>query len=133
MVSEQAQAEFRRESKRLREQAKTLLSQADRIDALLLEFQAESRVAVKNGSATSSHRIDPNNGASFASHIREALRVIGRTATSREVAEVLINAGYPEDRNGKPIRDIVSVDLYTMAAKRRDGVRKVARGRYRID
>ena len=82
--------------------------------------------------ARASRRQNTAEKGSFADDVRAALRSIGRTATSREVADWLENHGGPQ-RTQRPLRSAVSVELFRMAKKGTGGVEKVARGRYRID
>ena len=72
---------------------------------------------------------------SFASGVRQGLRLVGRTTNSRQVADRMVaQLGYEREmQNGQPLRTRVSVELFRMAAKGTGGVKKVARGRYRIE
>ena len=67
----------------------------------------------------------------FASEIRRALRAIGRTTTSRDLAAWIEQQGGSRYTT-RPLRSAVAVELFRMSKKATGGVRKVSRGRYRI-
>lgn len=120
MVSDRVVLELKAEAAKLRRQA-------DLIDEFLRGVSDAAHNESALGQAGKSHE----NG-SFSSHIRNALTAIGRTVTSRQVAEHLIVLGTGPERNGKPLRNAVAVELFRMSKKGTGGVQKVSRGRYRI-
>lgn len=67
------------------------------------------------------------------SRIREALKAIGGPADSRSIASVMIKDGFPAERNGKPLRFAVAVELFRLAKNKKNGIQKVAKGLYRIE
>lgn len=69
----------------------------------------------------------------FAASVRHAMTQIGQLATSRQVAARMIQDGMPSQKNGKPLRGRVAVELFRMSKKGTGGVRRVARGKYRIE
>lgn len=124
MISLQAIKELRAEARRLREQA-------SHIEAFLggLSHAGGYKSSSEPDIVAEAH---PLTNGTFASQVRQALRAIG-TATSREVSARLVEQGLPEMKNGKPLKDTISVELFRMSRKGTGGVRKVSRGHYRID
>lgn len=70
---------------------------------------------------------------SFAANVRKALAKIGGTATSREVAQYMIDMGEPPEKNRKPLRNTVAVELFRMSKKGTGGVKRISRGCYEIE
>ena len=69
--------------------------------------------------------------STFADDVRRALRGLGRIAKSKEVAAWLEKHGGSEHTT-RELRGACAVELFRMSAKGL-GVKKVSRGRYRID
>lgn len=122
----------------LRSEAIRFRRQADRIDEFLEELGNENgSPAGANGSNIEDSLSlavpsDPLN-ESFSDKIRSALRDIGHTASSRDVADRMIELGdSPPERNGKPLRQVIAVELFRMSKRETGGVRKIERGRYKM-
>lgn len=110
----------------LQAEANRLRNQARLIDTFLAGIEDEQ---------TDSVGVPPSedDNGSFAGQIRTALRQLGRTTTSRQVEDQLIQNGAEATKQGKPLRHFISVSLHSMADKNTGGVKRVARGRYRIE
>lgn len=127
MISARAIQELIGERDRLRQQA-------DLIDRFLqgVSDLRDDQLETQPEQASPSNPPMDLNG-SFAANVRYALAQIGQQATSRHVALRMMRAGMSPQKNGKPLRNRVAVELFRMAKNGTGGVRKVARGRYRID
>jgi len=115
----------------LREEALRLRRQASLIDEFLRGVD-EAQSSTGEASAILGPSVTMPTDGTFAGKIRAALREIGHPTTSRAVASRLITHGSPTLKNGKPLRNSVSVELFRMAKNGTGGVRKVSRGVYRV-
>lgn len=121
----------------LKDEATLLRRQADLIDQFLKGLEATRKVnrvttIVSEPVTVNLTSVLAGNG-SLSSQIRSALQDIGSAANSRHVARQMIQAGCPKERNGKPLRERVSVELFRMARRGTGGVKKVRRGFYKIE
>lgn len=114
----------------LQDEMGRLRAEADVIDDFLKRLSGRPGLAspVQQEQAPA----ETQNGT-FSSKIRDALRDIGDTATARQVADQMIRSGSPPERNGKPLRERISVELFRMSERGTGGVRKVKRGYYKIE
>lgn len=113
----------------LRAEMDRLRNEANQIENCLRVLEGQSQ---KNGQIVGPVAYDGENG-SFAGRVRAALGQTGKTASSRDVADAMIRNGEAAERNGRPLRTVVAVELFRMSKKSSYGVQKVSKGRYRME
>ncbi len=107
---------------------------ADRIDDLLRDDGAKTlALSAEKPAGIAETTIDQkgHKTSTFADDVRRALRELGRTVKSREVAAWLESHG-GSAHTTRELRGACAVELFRQSAKGL-GVKKVSRGRYRVD
>ena len=71
-----------------------------------------------------------SSNGSFASHVRDALQTIGRSARSKDVTQVLERQGI-ESTSKFPLKSVVTSELIRMSKRGNSGIQRVRKGLYR--
>ena len=122
MLSDRTLQELREELTSLHQQSETIKRRMEAIRSILDDGDAHPE---------RDHNIF-NDNSTMAGTIRGALRGIGTTTTAKEVTRVLEKKGV-KSKASTPLSVTVGAVLHRMATRNTGGVRRVGRGKYRID
>ena len=119
----------------LEDERRRLRRQLSSLEQLLADAKSEADGVDGNGHdeslADTMGADSRGSNGSFAADVRMALKQIGKIASSSEVVRQMILSGLIDESDKRLNR--VSVELFRSAKKGIGGVRKVSRGRYRIE